>query len=144
VYADISLVSSYSVKKSFSMLMGNRACAVVRVVGTMDLNLTSEKFVQLKNVHRVPSIRKNLISSSLLCQDGYKLLFKSNKCIISKYETFLCKDYESKDLFHFSLSYTCFKYVNYGRHDIEADIWHSCSCHINFGCMTCFTSINLI
>jgi hypothetical protein len=38
--------------------------------------------VQLKNVHHVPSIRKNLISGSLLCRDGHKLVFESNKCVI--------------------------------------------------------------
>jgi hypothetical protein len=41
--------------------MGNRARAAVRGVGTVDLKLTSEKTVQLKNVPHVPSIRKNLI-----------------------------------------------------------------------------------
>jgi hypothetical protein len=46
--------------------MGNGAHASVRGVGTVDLKLTSGKTVQLKNVHHVPSIRKNLISGSLL------------------------------------------------------------------------------
>ena len=66
------------------MLMANGACASVHGVGMVDLKLTSGKTVQLKNVQHVPSIRKNLISGSLLCRDGYKLVFKSNKCILSK------------------------------------------------------------
>jgi hypothetical protein len=39
------------------------------------MKLTSGKTVQLKNVHHVPSIRKNLISGSLPCRDGHKLVF---------------------------------------------------------------------
>ena len=48
--------------------------AVVRGVDTVDLKLTLEKTVQLKNMQHVPSIRKNLISGSLLCREYYKLV----------------------------------------------------------------------
>jgi hypothetical protein len=42
-----------------------------------------------------PSIKKNLVSGSLLCRDGYKLVFfVSNKCILSKYGTFVGKCYD--------------------------------------------------
>jgi hypothetical protein len=34
--------------------------------------------VQLKNVQLVPSIKKNLVSGSLLCRDGFRLVFESN------------------------------------------------------------------
>ena len=91
VYADISLFSSYQVRWTSSLLMGNRTRAAVRGVGTVDLKLTSEKTVQLKNVHHVPSIKKNLISGSLLCRDGFKLVFESNKCVLSIYGTFCWK-----------------------------------------------------
>ena len=29
-------------------------------------------------------------------------------------------------------------------HDNETNIWHSCLCHINFGCMTHLAGLNLI
>jgi len=70
--------------------MGNGARAVVHGVGTVDLKLTSGKTVQLKNVHHVLS-KKNLISGSLLCREGYKIVFESNKCVVSKYGTFIGK-----------------------------------------------------
>jgi hypothetical protein len=35
--------------------------------------------VRLKNVHDVPFINKIPITGSLLCQDGYKIVFESNK-----------------------------------------------------------------
>jgi hypothetical protein len=47
--------------------------------------------VLLKNVQHVPSIKKNLVSGSLLCRDDYKLVFKSNKCILSRYGIFVGK-----------------------------------------------------
>ena len=46
-------------------------------------------------------IKKNLVSDSLLCRDGYKLAFESNKCILSKFGTFIGKGYESGGLFRF-------------------------------------------
>jgi hypothetical protein len=144
VCADISLFSSYQVRRTSSLLMRNGARAAVHGVGTIDLKLTSGKTMQLKNVQHVPSIRKNLISGTLLCRDGYKLVFESNKCILSKYGTFISKGYESGGLFPLSLSDACFNSVNYVSHDIETNIWHSRLCHINFGCMTRLAGMNLI
>ena len=50
VCADISLFSSYQVGRTSSLLMGNGAGAVVCGAGTVDLKLTLEKIVQLKNM----------------------------------------------------------------------------------------------
>ena len=91
VCADISLFSSYQVTRTGSVLMGNGSNAAVRGVGTVDLKFTSEKTVRLKNVQHVPSINKNLVSGSLLCKDGYKLVFESNKCVLSKHGSFVGK-----------------------------------------------------
>ena len=46
------------------------------------------------NVQHIPSINENLVSHSLFCRDGFKLVFKSNKIIICKYEQFIRKVYE--------------------------------------------------
>src|SRR5438105_6666255 len=91
ICADISMFSSYQATRTSSVLMRNRSHAYVHGVGTVDLKLTSGKIVRLKNVHHVPSINKNLVSGSLLCRDGYKLVCESNKVVVSKYETFLVK-----------------------------------------------------
>jgi hypothetical protein len=122
VYADISLFSSYQVRRTSSLLMGNGTRAAIRGVGTVDLKLTLEKTVQLKNVHHVPSIRKNLISSSLLYRDGYKLMFESNKCVLSKYGTFVGKYYESGGLFCLSLNDACDKSVNHVSQNNETNV----------------------
>jgi hypothetical protein len=72
----------------------------------------------------VPSIKKDLVSGSQLCRDGYKLVFESNKCILSKYGTFVGKVYDSGGLFRLSLHDTCNKYVNNTVLN-ESNIWHS-------------------
>jgi hypothetical protein len=103
VGADISLFSSYQCKRYGALLMGNRLHVCVLGVGTIILKFTSGKTVLLKNVQHVPSIKKNLFSGSLLCRDGYKLVFEYNNCILSKYGTFVGKGYESGGLFRLSL-----------------------------------------
>jgi hypothetical protein len=124
--------------------MGNGAHASVRSIGKVDLKLTSGKTVQLKNVQHVPSIRKNLISGYLLCHDGYKLVFESNKCVLSKFGTFIGKGYERGGLFRLSLCENNVKFVNHVNNHDEANVWHSQLCHINFGCMSCLVGLNLI
>jgi hypothetical protein len=54
--------------------MGNGSHASVRGVGMVDLKFTSGKIVQLKNVHHVPTIRKNLVSVSLFINVTPKFL----------------------------------------------------------------------
>jgi hypothetical protein len=69
--------------------MGNGSHASVRGVGTVDLKFTSGKNVQLRNVQHVPSMNKNLVSGSLLCKDGFKVVLESNKVVVSKHRQFL-------------------------------------------------------
>jgi hypothetical protein len=131
VCADISMFSSYQVGRTTSLLMGNGAHARVLGAGTVILKFTSGKTIQLKNVQHVPTIKKNLVSGSLLCRDGFKLVFESNKCIISKFGTFVGKGYDSGGLFRLSLSFDN-NVVNHVMHD-ESNVWHSRLCHVNFG-----------
>jgi hypothetical protein len=67
VCADISLFSSYQCKGTRALLMENRSYARVLGVDTVILKFTLGKTVLLKNVQHVPSIKKNLVSGSLLC-----------------------------------------------------------------------------
>nr|AAP54028.1 retrotransposon protein, putative, Ty1-copia subclass [Oryza sativa Japonica Group] len=146
VCADISLFSSYQVGRGSSLLMGNGLLAAVHGVGTVDLKFTSGKTVQLKNVQHVPSIKKNLVSGSLLCREGFRLVFESNKCVVSKYGTFVGKGYDSGGLFRFSLNDMCNNHnaVNHISENDESNVWHSRLCHVNFGCMTRLANMSLI
>jgi hypothetical protein len=85
VCADISMFTSYQAARDSSVLMGNGSHASVRGVGTVDLKFTSGKIMQLRNVQHVPFMNKNLVSGSLLCRDGFKVVLESNKVVISKH-----------------------------------------------------------
>jgi hypothetical protein len=64
--------------------MENGSHASIHGVSMVDLKFTSEKIVQLKNVQHVPTIRKNLVSVSILLRDGFKVVLESNKVVMSK------------------------------------------------------------
>ena len=144
VCADISMFTSYQARGS-SVMMGNGLHATVRGVGTVDLKFTSGKIVQLKNVLHVPSIKKNLVSGSRLMKDGFKLVFESNKVVLSKYGTFVGKGYECEGMLRFSLEDFCDNVVNHVSTSVnETNVWHSRLCHVNFGCMTRLADMSLI
>jgi hypothetical protein len=87
-------------------------------------------------MQHVPSI-KNLVSSSQCCRDGYKIIFESKKCVLSKYEIFVGKGYDCGGLFRLSLhDDVCNKIMNNAIIADESNIWHSGLCHINFGCLS--------
>jgi hypothetical protein len=65
----------------------------------VDLKLTLGKTVHLKNVHHGLTVNKNLISVSLLCHDGYMLVFESKKVVMSKFGKFVVKCYISGGVF---------------------------------------------
>jgi len=113
VCTDISMFSSYQIARGSTVMMGNGSHASVLGVGSVDLKFTSGKIVWLKNMQHAPSIKKNLISGSLLCRDEFKLVFESNKVVVLRYGQFIGKGYESGGLFRFSLSDFCNKVVNH-------------------------------
>jgi hypothetical protein len=91
VRVDISMFTSYQAARDSSVLMGNGSHTFVRGVGTVDLKFNSGKIVQLRNVQQAPSMNKNLVSGSLLCRDGFKVVLESNKIVVSKYGQFIGK-----------------------------------------------------
>jgi hypothetical protein len=144
VCADISLFSSYQVGGAGSLLMENGSHARVLGIGTINLKLTSKKTTRLKNVQHVSIIKKNLVSGSLLCRDDFKLVFESNKYVLSKYGNFVDKGYKNGGLFHLSLSENCNNIGNNITNIDESNVWHSRLCHINFGCMARIANLSLI
>jgi hypothetical protein len=144
VCADISLFSFYQVGGTRSLLMGNGSHTRVLGVGMVNLKLTSGKTVRLKNVQHISTIKNNLVSGSLLCRDGFRLVFESNKCVLSKYGNFVGKGYESGSLFRLSLSEECNNVVNNVMNIDESNVWHSRLCHINFRCMAWLANLSLI
>jgi hypothetical protein len=147
VCSDASLFSSYQVARNSSVMIENESHASIHGVGMVDLKLTSGKIVQLKNMQHVPSINKNLVNGSLLCRDGFKVVFELNKFVMLKCGQFIGKGYVCGYFFHFSVSDFCNKSVNNicdGINESDANILHSRLCHLNFGSMSQLFSLNLI
>ena len=90
-------------------------------------------------------MNKNLVSGSLLCRDWFKVVFESNKVIVSKFGQFIGKGYECGGLFRLSLSEFCNKSVNHicGNVDSDASVWHSRLCHVNFGLLSRLSSLKI-
>jgi hypothetical protein len=103
------------------LLMGNMSHSRVLGVGTINLKLTLRKTVRLKNVHIVPTIKRNIVSESLLYSDGFKLVFESNKCVLSKYDNFV----GSGGFSRLSLSEECNNVVNNVMNIDDYNVWHS-------------------
>ena len=91
VCADVYLFIFYQAGRSGALLMGNGSHARVLGAGMVVLNFTSGKTVLSRNVQHVPSIKKNLVSASQMCRDGFKIVLKSNKCVVSRHRTFVGK-----------------------------------------------------
>ena len=61
------------------------------------LNTTYEKFLTLNNVLHIGSIRKNLVFGLLLSKNSFKMVFESDKFILSKSDIFIDKRYHCDD-----------------------------------------------
>nr|GEZ45912.1 zinc finger, CCHC-type [Tanacetum cinerariifolium] len=79
--------------------MGNESTALVHGRGCVDLKFSSGKIFLLFIVLHVPNIRKNLVSSSVLNNYGYKQAFESNKFVLSKHGVFIGFGYLSNHMF---------------------------------------------
>ena len=130
----MSLFTSYRGALTSSVLMGNGS-VVVPVSSWCCYGQTEAQFkldFPLKEKH-APLINSNHISGSLLRRDGYKLVFESNKVVVSKFGNFIGKGYDSGCLFclntvepnyHLNIASMC--------EICESNMWHSRFCHINF------------
>ena len=65
------------------VFIGNSATLEIKSQGKVVLKMTSRNKLALTNVLYVPKIRKNLVSGSLLNSHGFRLVFESNKFVLS-------------------------------------------------------------
>ena len=63
--------------------MGNSAVSKVEGKGKVILKWTSGKELTLNDVLHVPDIRKNLISGSILSKKGFRIVFESDKFVLT-------------------------------------------------------------
>ena len=72
--------------------MGNSATSEIKGQGKLVLKMTSRKELTLTNVLYVPKI---LVSDSLLNNHGFRLVFGSDKFVLSKSGMYVGKGYMS-------------------------------------------------
>ncbi|XP_070042520.1 uncharacterized protein [Nicotiana tomentosiformis] len=71
----------------------NTATTKIEGCGKIFLKMTSGKVLMLNNVLHVPTIRKNLVSTSLLVKNRFKCVFVSEKVIVRKNDMYVGKGY---------------------------------------------------
>ncbi|GJQ90820.1 zinc finger, CCHC-type containing protein [Tanacetum coccineum] len=104
VYKDRCWFKTYESLNDGSILhMGNKSTTLVHGRGCVDLRLSFGKAVSLLNVLHVPNIRKNLVSSSVLNNCGYKQVIESNKFVLSKHGVFIGFGYLSNHMFRLNI-----------------------------------------
>jgi hypothetical protein len=100
--------------------------------GNVKLKLTSGKILSLSNVLHVPDMNYNLVSVSILSKAGIKVIFDSDKVLLSKCGGFIGKGLCSNGLFVLDVS----KVMNENVSPIylvdSVDLWHGRLGHVNF------------
>ncbi|KAK8271638.1 hypothetical protein V6Z12_D11G275400 [Gossypium hirsutum] len=66
------------------LYMGNAATSKIKGKGIVVLKMASGKELKFQNVLYVPYIRKNCLSRTLLSVHGFKMVFESQKLVLSK------------------------------------------------------------
>ncbi|KAK9125656.1 hypothetical protein Scep_014502 [Stephania cephalantha] len=85
------------------LYMGNSSSSIVEGKGTVKMKFTSGKVITLLDVLYVPDIRKNLVSGPLQNKKGFKLVFESDKFVLTKGGMFIGKGYLTEGLFKLSI-----------------------------------------
>ncbi|KAH9725878.1 protein kinase domain-containing protein [Citrus sinensis] len=111
------------------VLMGNNNAAMVARKGVVEINFTSEKKVTLYNVFHVPSVRKNLVSTSCMCKHGLKIVLEGNACIVSKNGMFVGKRHSCDGMYKLSINNNN---INLAYIVESCDVWHARLVHLNF------------
>ncbi|GJX20374.1 DNA polymerase zeta catalytic subunit-like protein [Tanacetum coccineum] len=122
------------------MFMGNETATKIEGKGKVILKFTSGKDLVLSNVLHAPNITKNLIYGPILINKGFKLVFESDKFVITKGGVYVGKGYLDGGLFKLSVV-TDDNVINNNNAGTSAAsvymidpsfLWHSRLGHVNF------------
>lgn len=120
----------YDLKEPEEILMVNSNVAKVVGKGSVELIFTSRQKLTLLNVFHVLEIRKTLVSASLLCKRGIKVVQESYKVIMSKVGNFIGKGYACNGMFKLSINeINC---ISAYMLEHSSSLWHSRLGHINY------------
>ena len=133
---DKSNYSTYKdVETGQKLYMGNSSTADIKGVGDVVLKMTSGKDLKLRDVVYVPELRKNLVSGGLLNKFGFKLVFESDKFILSKSGMFVGKGYALNNMFKMNVIVTneMNKASTSSTYMLEfSNVWHGRLGHVNY------------
>ena len=100
ICSDKKMFSSYeAINDGEQLFMGNSSTSKVEGKGKVILKMTSGKELTLNDVLHVLEIRKNLVFGSLLSKKGFRLVFESEKFVLTKSGIYVGKGYMSNELF---------------------------------------------
>nr|GEV53299.1 zinc finger, CCHC-type [Tanacetum cinerariifolium] len=113
--------------------MRNESTALVHERGCVDLRFSFGNIVSLLNVLHVPNKRKNLVSSSILNNCGYKQVIESNKFVLSKHAFMSTSKLNDSILWHARLGHVHFKQMQNMSKDwlIPVLTWTLKSCDLH-------------
>ena len=148
ICADSKMFSMYQkVDGGDHLTMGNSSTSQVVGQGTVVLKMTSGKELTLKNVLHVPDIRKNLVSGSLLSKAGFKLVFVSDKFVLTKNDMYVGKGYLTEGLFKLNVM-TVNRANNKASSSayiiVSQNVWHGRLGHVNYDTMRKLINMDLI
>ncbi|KAL0315721.1 UNVERIFIED_CONTAM: Retrovirus-related Pol polyprotein from transposon TNT 1-94 [Sesamum radiatum] len=149
ICSDKEMFSTYTPINGRRLFMGNSATSNIVGIGNVVLKMTSGKELTLIDVLHVPDIRKNLVSGSLLVKSGFRLVFESNKFVLTENSHFIGKGYVEKGLFKMNIM-TVMR--NFESNKITAstyltecfNLWHVRLGHVNFNTLRRLVNLNLL
>ncbi|KAL0368431.1 UNVERIFIED_CONTAM: Retrovirus-related Pol polyprotein from transposon TNT 1-94 [Sesamum calycinum] len=149
ICSDKEMFSTYTPINGRKLFMGNSATSNIVGIGNVVLKMTSGKELTVIDVLHVPDIRKNLVSGSLLVKSGFRLVFESNKFVLTKNNHFIGKEYIEKGLFKMN-AMTVMR--NFESNKITAstyltecfNLWHVRLGHVNFNTLRRLVNLNLL
>lgn len=128
------------------MFIWETGTARVAGKGKVLLKFTLDKSLALHSVLHVPNMCRNLVSGLLLNKAGIKLVFESNKIVLSQNGDFVGKRFCHEGLFvletdceNMNISSNCSAYI------VESlDLWHGRLGHVNVAASKRIKQISLI
>ena len=148
ICGDKNLFSEYKhMDDGEKFYMGNSSASNVEGKGNVLLKFTSGKVVTLTDVLHVPEIRKNLVLDPILSKKGFKLVFESDRFILTKAGMYVGKGYLTEGLFKLNVLVTNTMNNNKNTSIYIIDsfvLWHARLGHVNNRSIYRMVNLNLL
>ncbi|GJR06706.1 retrovirus-related pol polyprotein from transposon TNT 1-94 [Tanacetum coccineum] len=148
VCADKSMFHSFrAVDNGQKLYMTNSATVDIKGEGDVVLKMTSKKELKLTNVLYVLKICKNLVFGWLLNKFDFRLVFESDKFVLSKNQVYVGKGYAMNGMFKLNVMVVKneINKMNSSAYLIESsNVWHARLGHVNFNSLRRLIKFNSI